>query len=101
MNEQTTDSGKKKPAAFPALMPAIFTFGATPTMPMPFEAAAIVPAVCVRTERVSIGGRAIRQVAVRRTSRVGLLVRQLRREAGGRRRVLDPAVLQQVVAERR
>ena len=28
-------------------MPAIFTFGATPTMPRPFLAAAIVPAVCV------------------------------------------------------
>ena len=47
MNAQTTASGKKKPAALPALIPAIFTFGATPTMPMPFAAAAIVPAVWV------------------------------------------------------
>jgi len=47
MNAQTTDSGKKKPAAFPALMPATLTFGATPTMPIVFFAAAIVPAVCV------------------------------------------------------
>jgi hypothetical protein len=29
------------------LTPAIFTLGATPTMPMPLAAAAIVPAVCV------------------------------------------------------
>ena len=47
MKAQTTDSGKKNPAALPALMPAIFTFGATPTIPNPFEAAAMVPAVCV------------------------------------------------------
>src|SRR2546428_10313389 len=45
MKAQTTASGKKKPAVLPALMPAIFTFGATPTMPMPFLAAAMVPAV--------------------------------------------------------
>src|SRR5919198_5980582 len=47
MNEQMTASGKKNPAALPALIPATWTFGATPTMPKPFEAAAIVPAVCV------------------------------------------------------
>jgi hypothetical protein len=47
MNEQTTASGKKNPSALPALMPAILTFGATPTIPMLFDAAAIVPAVCV------------------------------------------------------
>src|SRR6266849_3923850 len=47
MNAHTTASGKKKPAVSPALIPAIFTFGATPTMPMPFRAAAIVPAVWV------------------------------------------------------
>ena len=47
MNAQITASGKKNPTALPALMPAIFTFGATPTMPTPFDAAAIVPAVCV------------------------------------------------------
>jgi len=32
MNAQTTASGKKKPSAFPALIPAMRTFGATPTM---------------------------------------------------------------------
>jgi hypothetical protein len=47
MNAQTTASGKKNPAALPALMAAIRTFGATPPMPRPFFAAAIVPAVCV------------------------------------------------------
>ena len=47
MKAQTTDSGKKNPAALPALIPAILTLGATPTIPIPFEAAAIVPAVCV------------------------------------------------------
>jgi hypothetical protein len=47
MNAQMTASGKKNPLPLPALMPAIFTFGATPTIPMPFLAAAIVPAVCV------------------------------------------------------
>jgi hypothetical protein len=47
MNAQITASGKKNPAALPALIPAILTFGATPTMPMPFDPAAIVPAVCV------------------------------------------------------
>ena len=47
MNAHTTASGKKNPAALPALIPAIFTFGATPTIPMPFFAAAIVPAVWV------------------------------------------------------
>ena len=47
MNAQTTDSGKKNPSEFPALMPAIWTLGATPTIPMPFFAAAIVPAVWV------------------------------------------------------
>ena len=47
MNEQTTASGKNRPSARPALMPATFTFGATPTMPAPLDAAAIVPAVCV------------------------------------------------------
>src|SRR5919197_3890002 len=47
MNEHTTASGKKNPSAFPALIPAMRTLGATPTMPKPFEAAAIVPAVCV------------------------------------------------------
>lgn len=46
-NRRTTDSGKKNPSAFPALIAASRTFGATPTMPMPFAAAAIVPAVCV------------------------------------------------------
>ena len=46
-NAHTTASGKKNPSALPALMPAIFTFGATPTMPIPLEAAAIVPAVWV------------------------------------------------------
>ena len=38
-------------------MPAIFTFGATPTMPVPFEAAAIVPAVCVPWPLTSFPGR--------------------------------------------
>jgi hypothetical protein len=47
MNAQTTASGKKRPPAVPALMPAIRTSGATPTIPTPFAAAAIVPAVCV------------------------------------------------------
>ena len=47
MNAQTTASGKKNPAALPAFMPATFTFGATPTIPIPLLAAAIVPAVCV------------------------------------------------------
>ena len=47
MNAQITASGKKNPSALPALIPAIFTFGATPTMPMPLDAAAIVPAVWV------------------------------------------------------
>ena len=47
MNAQTTASGKKNPSALPALIPAILTFGATPTIPIPFDAAAIVPAVCV------------------------------------------------------
>ena len=45
--EQTTISGKKNPRSVDDLMPAILTLGATPTMPMPFEAAAIVPAVWV------------------------------------------------------
>src|SRR4051812_5745451 len=45
-NEHTTASGKKKPSASPALIAAIRTLGATPTMPAPFDAAAIVPAVC-------------------------------------------------------
>ena len=44
---QMTASGKKNPALFPALIPAMRTFGATPTIPKPFDAAAIVPAVCV------------------------------------------------------
>src|SRR6266550_4325085 len=47
MNAHTTASGKKKPAALPALIPASRTSGATPTMPIPFAAAAIVPAVWV------------------------------------------------------
>ena len=47
MNAQITASGKKNPSALPALIPAILTFGATPTMPIPLAAAAIVPAVCV------------------------------------------------------
>ena len=47
MNAHTTASGKKKPAALPALIPASFTFGATPTIPIPFAAAAMVPAVWV------------------------------------------------------
>src|SRR3990172_12922 len=47
MNAHTTASGKKNRAAAPVLMPAILTFGGTPTMPIPFAAAAIVPAVCV------------------------------------------------------
>src|SRR5712691_6027699 len=49
MKAQTTASGKKKPAASPVLMAAIFTFGATPTMPAPDVsfAAAMVPAVWV------------------------------------------------------
>src|SRR5919198_5137665 len=47
MKAQTTDSGKKKPSELPALMPAILTLGATPTMPIPLAAAAIVPAVWV------------------------------------------------------
>src|SRR5713226_6715040 len=47
MNAQTTASGKKKPLISPALMPAICTLGATPTMPTPFFAAAMVPAVWV------------------------------------------------------
>jgi len=47
MNAHTTASGKKKPESLPALMPAILTFGATPTIPTPFEAAAMVSAVCV------------------------------------------------------
>ncbi len=47
MNAHTTASGKKNPPAVPALMPASFTLGATPTIPIPFLAAAIVPAVWV------------------------------------------------------
>ena len=47
MNAQTTASGKKYPSSLLVLMPAIFTSGATPTMPMPLSSAAIVPAVCV------------------------------------------------------
>jgi hypothetical protein len=46
-NAHTTASGKKNPSALPALMPASFTLGATPTIPMVFLAAAIVPAVWV------------------------------------------------------
>ena len=67
MNEHTTASGKKKPViGFPsgsipamplALIPAIFTFGATPTMPMSFAAAAMVPAVCVPWPLISFPGR--------------------------------------------
>jgi hypothetical protein len=56
MNAQTTISGKKKPSSFDVLTPAIFTFGATPTMPMPFCAAAIVPAVCVPWPKTSLPG---------------------------------------------
>lgn len=37
-------------------MPAIFTFGATPTMPTPFDAAATVPAVCVPWPFLSFPG---------------------------------------------
>jgi len=44
---QITASGKNETGGVAGLDPAIFTFGATPTMPIPFEAAAIVPAVCV------------------------------------------------------
>src|SRR5260370_41732375 len=47
MKAHTTASGKKKPFTSPVLMAAIFTFGATPTMPKPTFAAAIVPAVWV------------------------------------------------------
>jgi hypothetical protein len=47
MNEHTTISGKKKPASVEDLIAAIFVFGATPVMPNPFCAAAVVPAVCV------------------------------------------------------
>ena len=57
MNEQITISGKKKPSSVEDLMPAIFTFGATPTMPVPFDAAAIVPAVCVPWPTTSLPGR--------------------------------------------
>jgi hypothetical protein len=38
---------EEEPSSFDVLTPAIFTLGATPTMPMPLAAAAIVPAVCV------------------------------------------------------
>ena len=47
MNEQMTASGKKNPAELPALIAAILAPGATPTIPMPFAAAAMMPAVCV------------------------------------------------------
>src|SRR6185312_16647023 len=47
MNAQITACGKKNPSSVPVLTPAIRTLGATPTMPIPFAAAAIVPAVCV------------------------------------------------------
>ena len=47
MKPQITASGKKKPAASPDLIAAMRTFGATPTIPKPLLAAAIVPAVCV------------------------------------------------------
>src|SRR5260370_38464985 len=43
---QTTASGKKNPpTSVPALIAAILTLGATPTMPCPLDAAAMVPAV--------------------------------------------------------
>ncbi len=47
MNAQITASGKKNPSASPALIAVILTPGATPTMPIPFWAAAMIPAVCV------------------------------------------------------
>ena len=47
MNEQMTMSAKKKPSSFDDLIPAILTRGATPVIPKPFDAAAIVPAVWV------------------------------------------------------
>ena len=56
MNAHTTISGKKKPSSFDDLIPAILTFGATPTMPIPFDAAAIVPAVCVPWPAWSLPG---------------------------------------------
>jgi hypothetical protein len=57
MKEQTIISGKRNPSLFVDLMPAIFTLGATPTIPMPFCAAAIVPAVCVPWAKRSLPGR--------------------------------------------
>jgi hypothetical protein len=36
------------------LIPAIRTFGATPTTPVPFAAAAMVPAVCVPCPLLSL-----------------------------------------------
>jgi hypothetical protein len=56
MKAQTTISGKKKPSSLDVLIPAILTFGATPTIPMPFCAAAIVPAVCVPWPKTSLPG---------------------------------------------
>jgi hypothetical protein len=47
MKAHTTASGKKKPFESPVLMAAILTLGATPTMPKPIFAAAMVPAVWV------------------------------------------------------
>ena len=82
MYEQITISGKKNPSLLLDLMPAIFTFGATPTIPVPLEAAAMVPAVCVPCPFTSLPGSsgcgsaaravgAVRRVVVRRQVRVG------------------------------
>ena len=56
MNAQTIISGNRKKSGLIALMAAIRTLGATPTMPTPFEAAAIVPAVCVPCPSRSLAG---------------------------------------------
>src|SRR5712691_11294546 len=57
-----------------------------------------------RRETVRIGCRAVGKIALRRSRRVGrrrLLVGQLAHEGTGRRRTIDPAVLQDGVPERR
>ena len=89
MKAQITASGKKKPSALPALMPAILTFGATPTMPMPLEAAAIVPAVWVPWPLSSFAATAA--LDGRTAHAVGAsCVVDVRREVGVR--VVEPGV---------
>jgi hypothetical protein len=51
-----TISGKKNPSSLLDLIPAMVTFGATPTIPVPFEAAAMVPAVWVPCPMRSLPG---------------------------------------------